>query len=636
MAGGRAVRWLLCSILAAGALLAASCILSPFWIGPLIAWEASATLGRPVSIGRLSLHLGSMATVTAEDVVIGNPDGFASENEPFARIPHLTAQLKTVASLHRGALVVASVDLEGPQIRFIATADGRENYHLAGASRPAFGLLRILDGRAQVSLAALKANFAVTFATERPTAPEVTRIVAEAQGTFAGEPLAARFTAGLLTEAHNSSEPCPVEISVQNGPTRATLKGTLYDPFSLRTGTADFQISGPDMARLEPLTSVPFPITPPYELRGKLAYEPGVYRVTDARGRVGRSDLEGTVTVTARPGQRPAITSNILSPSADLRDILSLLSGGPGSPGTPGQTPQQQAQAVRTETNAVASPRVLPQAPLHPSKLDLVDLHLAFQAQKIAGASMPFDNLVFNVDILDGVVALHPLRFGIGQGQLSGNIWLTPQNAGVLQARADIQFERLDVARLLWTSGGYRGNGALNGLVHMEGAGHSIAEILGHADGAASLWMMGGNLSSLLVDLAGLRLGSALVSSLNSAPTTNVECFIADFALRRGVLSARTLLLETADAITAGMGTVDLRNERVDMRLRTQSKHFTIGVLPVPLLISGSLKEPQAAPDPGTAGGGGVAGALAVLPAIQFGVGQGPHCETLLNQARKD
>jgi len=389
------------------------------------------------------------------------------------------------------------------------------------------------------------------------------------------------------------------------------------------------------MSRLEPLTSVPFPITPPYELRGKLAYDTGVYRVTDARGRVGRSDLEGTVTVTAHPGQRPTITANILSPSADLRDIVSLLSGGPGSPGTPGQTPQQQAQAVRTERNAAATARILPQAPLHPRKFDLVDLHLAFQAQKIARPSMPLDNLVLNLDIADGVVTLHPLRFGIGQGRLSGNILLTPQNAGVLQARADFQFERVDVARLLWTSGGYRGNGALNGFAHMEGTGHSIAEILGGADGGASLWMMGGNLSSLLVDLAGLRLGSALVSSLNSSPTTKVECFLADFALRRGMLSSRTLLLETADAVTAGMGTIDLRSEHVDMRLRTQSKHFTIGVLPVPLLISGSLKETQAAPDLGTAGGG-MAGALTVLPAIQFGVGQGPHCKTLLSQVRKD
>jgi hypothetical protein len=51
------------------------------------------------------------------------------------------------------------------------------------------------------------------------------------------------------------------------------------------------------------------------------------------------------------------------------------------------------------------------------------------------------------------------------------------------------------------------------------------------------------------VDLAGLRLGSALLSSLGGgAARAGVECFVADLALRRGVLSTRALLLETEDA----------------------------------------------------------------------------------------
>jgi uncharacterized protein involved in outer membrane biogenesis len=265
-----------------------------------------------------------------------------------------------------------------------------------------------------------------------------------------------------------------------------------------------------------------------------------------------------------------------------------------------------------------------------------VNLHLSFMAQQIQGASIPFDNLSFGMDLVDGGVALHQLSFGIGQGRLLGDFWLTPRTNETLQARANVRFERVDVARLMSASGGYRGSGALNGNIRMQGAGRSVAEILAGADGTASLWMQGGDLSSLLVDLAGLRLGSALLSSIAGSPTTNVECFLADLALRRGVLSTRTLLLETTDAVTEGIGAVNLANERVDIRLRTKSKHFTIGVLPTPLLISGTLKEPRAAPDPATpAGRGGLAGALATLPSIQFGADNALRCKTLLSQLRK-
>jgi hypothetical protein len=149
--------------------------------------------------------------------------------------------------------------------------------------------------------------------------------------------------------------------------------------------------------------------------------------------------------------------------------------------------------------------------------------------------------------------------------------------------------------------------------------------------------MAGGDLSKLLVDLAGLRLGSALLSSLGGgAPRARVECFVADLALRRGVLSTRALLLETEDALTQGDGAVDLGRERVEVRLRTESKRFTVGVLPTPLLISGTLKAPRTAPDPAApAGRGGLAGALAALPTIQTGIGDDPRCEALLRRIRR-
>jgi hypothetical protein len=81
---------------------------------------------------------------------------------------------------------------------------------------------------------------------------------------------------------------------------------------------------------------------------------------------------------------------------------------------------------------------------------------------------------------------------------------------------------------------------------------------------------------------------------------------------------------------------VDLGRERVEVRLRTASKRLTVGVLPAPLLISGTLKEPRAAPDPAApAGRGGLAGALAALPSVQIGTGDDPRCEGLLARIRR-
>ena len=350
-----------------------------------------------------------------------------------------------------------------------------------------------------------------------------------------------------------------------------------------------------------------------------------------AAGRIGHSDVQGTMTIATRPGRPPEITAELRSHSVDLRDIASVLAGEPGPPGTPGETPEQHAQATRIEAEARASPRVLPQAPLDLSNLQRVDLHLAYRAERIQGRFMPLDDLVIHLDVVNGSVALRPISFAVGQGRIFGDISLKPQTQDVVAAGAELRFERLDVSRLMRASRSYQGAGALSGTARIEGNGRSVAAILGSGDGALSLWMAGGDLSTLLVDLAGLRLGSALISALGGSSRSRVDCFVADLALRRGVLSTGTLLLETEDAVTQGEGTVDLRREQLNLRLRTESKRLTIGVLPAPLLISGTLKEPHAAPDPtAKAAQGGLAGALAALPTIQLGIGDDLRCQRLL------
>ena len=108
---------------------------------------------------------------------------------------------------------------------------------------------------------------------------------------------------------------------------------------------------------------------------------------------------------------------------------------------------------------------------------------------------MPLDSLAVDVDMVDGAVTLHQLSIGIGQGRISGDTWLMPRVDETLLTRADLHFERLDVSRLLRASGRFKGNGALNGALRLAGVGRSLAEILGGADGAASL----GCLEAILV-----------------------------------------------------------------------------------------------------------------------------------------
>lgn len=251
---------------------------------------------------------------------------------------------------------------------------------------------------------------------------------------------------------------------------------------------------------------------------------------------------------------------------------------------------------------------------------------------------MPLDDLRVTMDLVDGVMTLHPVRFGVGAGQIAAEAVLTPREDGTLGAEATIGFERLDAARLLAAAGISEGGGTLGGRLRIAGAGRSVAEILGRGDGEMGFGMAGGTLSALLVDLSGLRLGNALLSALGLPARTAIECFIADFGLRQGVLTTRALLLETTDALITGTGTVDLSREAMALRLRTETKRFTVGALPTTILVGGTFEDATVWPEVvelGVRSGiavalGLVALPLAILPTIQLGIGDDPRCEAML------
>ena len=102
-----------------------------------------------------------------------------------------------------------------------------------------------------------------------------------------------------------------------------------------------------------------------------------------------------------------------------------------------------------------------------------------------------------------------------------------------------------------------------------------MATMLANGNGSLQLTMAGGGeLSALLVDLSGLQFGNALLSALGIPDRDRIECFVADFALLRGELQTRALLLDTTSDITTGGGVINLRTETLAYQIKTEAKHF--------------------------------------------------------------
>ncbi|SDB47088.1 AsmA family protein [Belnapia rosea] len=614
------------------------------WLIPIVEARASAALGRPVTIEHLHVSLGLITTISAEGLRVGNPPGF-EDAPPFATVPRASLDLDVSALIQSREIVIPQVTLDRPSVEVIGRADGSNNYSFKlGGSPPAegaepgasprIGALRLIDGQAHVAINKLRSDFRINAATEDPAGAE-SRIVAQARGTYAAQPITADLQGGAILNLRDKERPWPVQLDLANGPTKVALRGTVQDPVAFAGADLRLDISGPDMALLAPLTGVAIPATTPFRVTGKLDYAAGAFRFSDVEGRLGRSDLNGRFSIT--PGdERPVLDADVFSRRVDLADLGGFVGTTPGRVGTPGQTAAQRQALSRAE----ASPRMLPTAPISIPRLRAADIHLRYRAAAIEGKGMPFDSLGVTADIEDGTIRLHPVQFGIGQGRLVGDFTLTPLENGALRAKGELELRRVDISRLMQAAGA-GGSGTLGGVGRIEGTGRSVSEILGSGNGALTLVTVGGNLSSLLVDLSGLQFGNALLSALGVPARTEIECLIADFGLTRGRLSTKTLLLDTQSHVVSGGGTADLGREALDLWLRTNSKRFTVGSLPTPIGIGGTFKNPAILPELGelAARGGAAIGLgilfppLALLPTIQFGVGENNQCERLTRRA---
>ena len=147
-----------------------------------------------------------------------------------------------LSPLLRGNVVIPAVTLDQPQVELVGRADGSTNYAFnaagpagegAGEGGPQIGALRIRDGKVHAAIAGLKADFNVDLRTEDPAgegAGEGPALLADAEGTYAAQPIAAKFRGGAVLNLRDAERPWPVDLQLSNGPTRVSLKGTVRDP----------------------------------------------------------------------------------------------------------------------------------------------------------------------------------------------------------------------------------------------------------------------------------------------------------------------------------------------------------------------------------------------------------------------
>jgi len=529
----------------------------------------------------------------------------------------------SVLPLLAGRLVLPDVHLQGAELSLEQDADGRKNWILKEEpedqkkeSRLFVKLLTVNQGRLRWEDAWREHSFVADLSTDD------TGISFTGEGTYSGMPLKAKGHAGQVLAIRDVNTPFPINAEIKIGDTAATLEGTL-------TGLVGFkgidlkikQLSGKTMEDLYWIIGLALPDSSPYKLSGRLLRTDGMWRFENFAGKVGESDLAGTLQVDTG-GERPYMHGDLVSKVLNFADLGPLV--GTNQPREGGG--------------------VLPDAPFNVERWESLDSDIRLRAGTIKRPEqLPIENLSTHWQLRDKVLSLDPLEFGIAGGKLAGTIKVDG-NRDPVRGSINMRVRQLQLAKLFPTVKQAQGSiGDLNGLVELTGTGASVGELLGSSNGKIGIYMDGGKISRFMMELIALQLWDAARIKLKGDEEIDIRCAIADFGVKGGVAQANAFVFDTAVVNVGGSGTINLKNEEMDLQLKPEPKDRGIGSLRTPLHVKGTFGHPNVGPDMGKLvirGAGTIAMGilnplLAIIPLIEEGKGKDSPCGELIAQATK-
>lgn len=105
-----------------------------------------------------------------------------------------------------------------------------------------------------------------------------------------------------------------------------------------------------------------------------------------------------------------------------------------------------------------------------------------------------------------------------------------------------------------------------------------------------------GSIPKLDLDFLRSELLSFLFPAESAKQITALNCLVADFDIRKGVMGTNFALMDTEDYTLLGMGKIHLSKETVNFIIEPKAKHFEILSLKLPFHVKGSYRDLKAAP----------------------------------------
>jgi len=547
--------------------------------GP-IAHYLSGRYGRQIRIeGELHTRLLSLhPRFVAERVTIGNP--------PWTP-PGTTASINRLSvvldlPLFGQTYALRELEMDGADLHLRRDADGHANWLwlapgiLPGKGIPPLYSLSIPNAHVALDDDRRHLLFDGTL-TARDTHSErgAGPLQIEGKGhlngrdatfTIEGEPLA----------SVERSKPYPFTLNARSSNSHLTGHGSVDKPFDFRNIEATFAAEGEDLKDLYYLAGVMLPNTGPYKLSGKLARHNTSFRLSELVATFGESDLHATIASEMDSGGHTHVDADLRSQRLRMADLGVRAAGrAAGPPGT--------------------KPLLLPETEIRVDGIRRSNAAVTFHAKELQAGKLPFRAVAGKMSIDHGLVIVPQLSADLPDGKVSAHVRFDGRPE-IPTATLDLNVAGVRLGQLAKKDPTQPPlDGPLRGTLKLTGRGRSIHEIAADANGSVTAILPEGTMRASLAELTGIDLRGLRLLLTKNKDETPVRCAVARFQLRKGTLTAETLVIDTDPVLITGTGSIELDTEALDLQIQGHPKHVRLLRVQAPVAIQGTLAHPSVA-----------------------------------------
>jgi len=616
---------------------------------PYISAGISMATGRQLSInGDLQVDLGWISRVRASQIQFENAQW--SKQPQMVEVGFVDVQVDLWQLLTKFRLILPNVTVSQPKVFLETNAEGSPNWELGGT--PAVTEPEMAQKRTEVPVIeklVIKDGSLLFINQETHTRIDLKLSQGEAagfldepvklkvEGTYQNLPLTLSVDGGSYQNLKSSTERYPLRIDLSIGKLKASIVGNLIEPLGLKGEDVTLDVQGDDMANLFPLLRLVFPSTPPYRLKGRLRHEGEAWSFSNFSGRVGGSDLAGTIRVDTAP-KRPVMKADLVSSMLDFKDLAGFIGGKPGTKEEKASEEQSKRAGAEQESD-----RIFPDQPYDVDRLRAMDADVRLRAKQILAPNLPIDDLNAKLSLNDGVLKFEPAAFGVADGRVE--IYSTFDGSKrPSKVNIDARLRQLDLKRFLKSTFAQKTIGPIGGRIALAGTGESFRDLMATASGDTFFVMSGGEISELLVELMGLNVARALGVVVRGDKPIPIRCALVDIQGTDGQMGVQNLVFDTANSVVTGEGKIDLRDEKLDIVLTPVPKNFSPLSLRSFLRVNGSLNNVSVFPDPIKTGTESLLAkifnvfvmlGLSPLQPRDLGLGQDANCDALIASIQK-